>query len=262
MLLHFLRHYHRLGVWPSHTSVAIRARRSASLAATNATLRVLQQAGVPDSNVRMIHAPPSDTLKIQLMNEHLESLPSTAWSIYADVDELFDYPCELQGAVVRKKLCFSGTMLDQLSASGNITEMQETPDLAAQYPLQCRIRSTVVPHVQANKVILHRVYGNAGFKGGAVSPHLLVRFRSTHSIIGNNSASSRCALNGSSPADAACQRVRGRDCLVPGRGVMPKSDKRMTALARGAWSYSIYDSPSKMNQERAAPVPRSHQPCG
>ena len=98
MLLHFLRHYHRLGVWPSHTSVAIRARRSASQAATNATLQVLRQAGVPDSNVRMVLSPPSDALKIQLTNEHLARLGSADWSIYADVDELLDYPSEPKGA--------------------------------------------------------------------------------------------------------------------------------------------------------------------
>ena len=195
MLLHFLRHYHRLGVWPSHTSVAIRARRSASLAATNATLRVLQQAGVPGSNVRMIHAPPSDTLKIQLMNEHLMRLGSADWSIYADVDELFDYPCELQGAVTRNKYCFAGAMWDQLAADGNITEVAESPDLAVQYPLQCRIRATVVPRLQISKVILHRVYGNAR-ADAPPDDSALVRFRTTHSIVGNNSMASRCAVRG------------------------------------------------------------------
>ena len=195
MLLHFLRHYHRLGVWPSHTSVAIRARRSASQAATNATLQVLRQAGVPDSNVRMVLSPPSDALKIQLTNEHLARLGSADWSIYADVDELFDYPCELQGAVRRNKYCFAGAMWDQLAADGNITEMAASPDLAEQYPLQCRIRATMVPRLQISKVILHRVYGNA-HADAPPSMDALVRFRTTHSIIGNNSASTRCAVRG------------------------------------------------------------------
>ena len=195
MLLHFLRHYHRLGVWPSHTSVAIRARRSASQAATNATLQVLRQAGVPDSNVRMVLAPPSDAVKIQLTNEHLARLGSADWSIYADVDELFDYPCELQGAVRRNKYCFAGAMWDQLAADGNITEMAASPDLAEQYPLQCRIRATMVPRLQISKVILHRVYGNA-HADAPPSMEALVRFRTTHSIIGNNSASTRCAVRG------------------------------------------------------------------
>lgn len=190
MLRHFLRHYHRLGVLPTHTRVAIRARRSATRASTDATLTVLREAGVPDANVRMIHSPPSDSLKIQLMNEHLKSLGTNDWSIYADVDELFDYPCELQGAVKRNKFCFAGTMWDQLAANGNITELTPEPDLAAQYPLQCRIRATVVPRVQMSKVILHRVYGDTRL-GDA-----LVRFRTTHSIIGNNSLSSRCAVRG------------------------------------------------------------------
>ena len=228
MLSHFLRHYQRLGVWPGHTRVAIRARRSANIATTNATLAVLKQAGVPRSNVRIIRSPPSDTLKIQLMNDHLGSLPPTAWSIYADVDELFDYPCEvlkpkiewiplrltqtdslslslsrrrspsrscqLEGAVKRNKLCFGGTMWDQLAANGNISELADQPDIALQYPLQCRIRATVVPRVQITKVILHRVYGDS--KAENPPKHALVRFRNTHAIAGSNYTSSRCGTRG------------------------------------------------------------------
>ena len=101
---------------------------------------------------------------------------------------------QLEGAVKRKKLCFAGLMWDQLAANGNISELTDQPDIAMQYPLQCRIRATVVPRVQTTKVILHRVYGDN--KAEHPPRYSLVRFRNTHAIAGNNSASSRCATRG------------------------------------------------------------------
>ena len=195
MLGHFLRHYHRLGVWPAHTRIAVRARRHHGGAhALNATLRVLRRARVPEANVRILHTAPSDTLKIRLMNEQIDSLPIDSWFVYADVDELFDYPCELQGAVLRNKVCFAGAMLDQLAADGRIGEMMpNAPPLAVQYPLQCRIRSTIVPHLQTSKVILHRV----GVRNATQRMH----FRTTHMLSGGDNSvdawrASRCAVRG------------------------------------------------------------------
>lgn len=69
---HFLRHYHtRLGVWPNHTRIALRMRASAGEALLNATLAVAAAAGVPHANVRLVHASPSDAVKIALINEQL-----------------------------------------------------------------------------------------------------------------------------------------------------------------------------------------------
>ena len=71
-LRHFLQHYHaHLGVWPNHTRVALRMRASAGEALVNATLAVAAESGVPHANVRLVHAAPSDTVKIALMNEHM-----------------------------------------------------------------------------------------------------------------------------------------------------------------------------------------------
>ena len=85
-------------------------------------------------------------------------------------------------------------MWDQLAANGNISELADQPDIALQYPLQCRIRATVVPRVQITKVILHRVYGDS--KAENPPKHALVRFRNTHAIAGSNYTSSRCGTRG------------------------------------------------------------------
>ena len=200
MLSHFLRHYHRLGVSASHTRVAIRARRSGNPAALNDTLSALDRAGVPRDNVRVVHSAPSDALKIQLMNEQIKSLALDDWFIYADVDELFDYPCELHGAIERNKFCFAGLMWDQMAANGRITEMRATPDVGLQYPLQCRIRATLGRHLKTTKVILHRVStlkvsATENFTSTAWDGNRTY-FRTTHDIKGPTFAASRCAVRG------------------------------------------------------------------
>ena len=37
----------------------------------------------------------------------------------------------------------SGRMCDQMSANGNISELQYEPDVAQQFPLACRVRQRV-----------------------------------------------------------------------------------------------------------------------
>ena len=194
MLGHFLSHYHRLGVRPSHTHVAIRMRRSGGVGPLEATRAALRHANVPDANVRVLHTAPSDELKIRLINERIDAVPASSWFVYADVDELFDYPCELQGAVARSKACFAGAMWDQLASTGGVTTMLAgAPDVTEQYPLQCRIRATAVPHLQTTKVILHRVL--SGTNKTATSG-TRTYFRTTHAISGATPAATRCAVRG------------------------------------------------------------------
>ena len=182
MLRHFLSHYQGLGVWANQSRFGIRVRRRGRAEELQATLAVLREYRIPDSNYRLLHTAPSDEVKLAMVNQHLERLPKGAYSVYADVDELFDYPCELEGAVRRGKDCISGAMVDQLSAGGNITEMTAEPDLAIQYPLQCRIREAVVPHLQSSKIILHRVDGRACKPGDTCGRMTFQGFRTTHAV--------------------------------------------------------------------------------
>ena len=90
--------------------------------APNEVLRTLDDGGVPKSHVRVIRSPPSDALKVDLINSLVNSLPrKRSWFIYADVDELFDYPC---GQNLRQHPCVAGSMWDQMAANGNISEMR------------------------------------------------------------------------------------------------------------------------------------------
>ena len=178
MLGHWLRHYHQLGVLPMHTSIAVRLEPGESEAAMHDVMHALHQAGVPLSHVRVLSAPPSDTLKVRTINEAIASLPSDSWFIYADVDEHFVYPCW-----IAPKRCMLGVMVDQLANDGNISVATEVPSLADQYPLQCRIRKYLQPKSNYLKTILFSVRQGATGK--------LRAFRNTHNL-----ANSSCTLLG------------------------------------------------------------------
>jgi hypothetical protein len=187
MLIHFLNHYTRLGAWPNHTTVFIRARRSVSEASLALTQTAAVTAGVPRTNVRVVYAEPSDALKLNLMNGHIRSLPLTSWNIYADVDELFDYPCEFRDRFESDAVCLDGTMWDQVAIGNNITDLKPQPSLSTQYPKQCRIRAKFLPHVKLTKNILHRVSDDN-------TSH--VHFRTTHQLANWTRTSSRCPVRG------------------------------------------------------------------
>jgi hypothetical protein len=184
MLTHWLRHYHRMGVRPSHTSVAIRLDppSGAQDADLSATLRALQSAGVPRNNVELVQTPPSDSVKLSKMNAAMEALPNDSFFIYADVDEHFDYACNINPHNMAKYQCLQGTMFDQLPANGNISEARDSPALYEQFPLQCNVRTTMVPRMNPTKTILVTV-GGRKFKK--------LRFRNTHAT-----NASKCVING------------------------------------------------------------------
>ena len=184
-LRHWLRHYLvRLGVWANHTRIVLRMRRSASGRALNATLAAAAEFGVPPSNMLRQHSPPSDTIKMALMNAHLASLADSDWHIYADVDEHFDYPCELQHPP-HVFNCVMGKMWDQLSDSGAIAALTDEPDITEQYPRQCRIRARF-PHMMPDKVIMVHKLGGLHSRLPNPPPHSRLSYstHSTHRING------------------------------------------------------------------------------
>ena len=189
MLHHWLKHYHGLGVRANHTNVAVRVRSHER--GLNATLQTLHDARVPRENIRLIRASPADALKLQLINSFMDSLPRRSWVIYADVDELFDYPC---GQPLWHHTCVAGSMVDQMAPDARITELIADGDIRVQYPLQCRIRARI-PRQKFTKVILVNVgsgrYETVSGKGLSMSQGgASRRFRDTHAVNGT------CTLSG------------------------------------------------------------------
>ena len=185
MLRHWLRHYHGLGVRANQTNVAIRVHGKKKIELEK-TLQTLHRASVPEANIRLVHAPPSDNLKLSLINNFMAGLPKQSWVIYADIDELFDYPC---GQLSWRHPCVAGTMIDQLAGNGNITELSEEGDITQEYPLQCKVRQKI-PKQKFTKTILVNVGSGHADKTKLSKEGAWRRFRDTHNVNGS------CSLGG------------------------------------------------------------------
>ena len=174
MLRHWLRHYHSLGVRPNQTSMAIRVDEGTNhQPALDATLHVLDSMGVPRENIEILRAAPSDDLKIASINKAMDAAPIDSFFIYADVDELFDYPCNISPHNLAKYKCMTGLMVDQMASNGNISDALESPSLVDQFPMQCKVRFYLQPRSIFYKTIIVTT-------GGSKFPKR--RFRTTHAV--------------------------------------------------------------------------------
>ena len=101
---HWISHYVRLGVPPSHVRVWIDAE---GIDGAQETLGVLRRAGVPRKSTTLLAANWSteqtvrgDVLnhrgKLGMVNDALEMLPSDAAIIVPDSDEFFSFPCDME----------------------------------------------------------------------------------------------------------------------------------------------------------------------
>ena len=183
-LRHFLAHYNKLGIRLNHVSLTIRLLRLSrftskliplgSHSSLNETLEVARAAGVPEQNVRIATEPASDVRKLAIINEHLARLAPNDWFIYADIDELFDYPCDLR-EITAVRSSVAGKMCDQMAIGAGIPMLRDEPDIALQFPIQCHIRQRLFGNSMVySKTILQRARARRGNKSEAV------RFATTH----------------------------------------------------------------------------------
>ena len=125
------------------------------------------------------------------------SLAPHEWHVYADVDEHFDYPCELRRALSRADAprgeCVRGFLYDQLAADGNISAMSDAPSLVQQFPLQCNVHG-LSPGVMNSKHILVRAGGGGGLNRTTHAPLHPMRYRSTHAVSGAVGCSGCCLV--------------------------------------------------------------------
>ena len=187
---------------PSLAGVAMGYSRSAAtLGLTPGAAELLgiliDEAKVPSTNIRLVAGVTySDALKIAYVNAHIRTLPSDAWFILADSDELFAYPCNLPSLVrAHGEITFAGSMTDRLALDGTIAPVRATPTLGEQYPLECRLRQVLSTSKQGSfntvKVLLHRVYGHlvTDANGNGTSWNSSSSLGSS-SLAGNSSSSS------------------------------------------------------------------------
>ncbi|KAL1527453.1 hypothetical protein AB1Y20_016118 [Prymnesium parvum] len=149
MLGHFLRHYERAGLRVStHAAFVVHApRNDTSLCA--AVLRVLAAHHV--RSVEIVDSYHSNVKRARV-NAHIHTLPADSWLIYADVDELFHFPCQLDHE------CYSAQLVDRLPRLPVVRAMLSDGDPSEQFPLCAGVRQRLTG--LTTKFVLFRVRSN------------------------------------------------------------------------------------------------------
>ena len=126
---HFLDHYLRLGVAPSRMRLFLEEGGSSPAEAdgTRRTRQALAAARVPRAGiVRVPHGNYSDNLMLRLANEHIATLPPSAYVIRADTDEHFSFPCDMADRL-REHDLWCADMIDRMSDDGKVRQLRPLP---------------------------------------------------------------------------------------------------------------------------------------
>mmetsp|Transcript_29974 Transcript_29974/g.91230 ORF Transcript_29974/g.91230 Transcript_29974/m.91230 type:complete len:330 (-) Transcript_29974:9-998(-) len=180
LLAHFVSHYVGLGVRATHMKFVLHRGEAGAATAREADAALRRLGVVHVTTVATYHT----VIKRDLVNLHILSLPPDSWLLYADVDELFQFPCPVvqrvlaaaggAGAVV------CGHMVDRLPDRRVLPPIEAGRPLHAQFPVCAPVRMALnsalgsgVQHSQWNlrKVMLVRVGPAVQFK----SSHTLMK---------------------------------------------------------------------------------------
>ena len=176
LLRHWLAHYARLGIDLRRraTLVLQQPRGAEAAAAADATRAVLAEHGVANVSVVGTY---TTVLKKQLVNAHLAELPARALLVYADVDEFFEYPCDVVRTLTARDApvrATCATMVDRLGAGATLAALQPSPAIEEQFSLCAEIRGGVV----STEACLVKITLVAARIGGAP-----VQFASSHRAV-------------------------------------------------------------------------------
>ncbi|KAL1496217.1 hypothetical protein AB1Y20_016180 [Prymnesium parvum] len=132
--------------------------------------------GVSSSRVHANDSKWSDHLMLDRVNRLLKTLPKTAWFIFANIDEFFEYPSDLLSMIQKGYQVFCACMEDWVAGNGKVTTLKPGINISHQYPTSC---GSVRKHISSvsittSKVVLLKVAG--GEKSSArqfKTPHRL-----------------------------------------------------------------------------------------
>ena len=141
MLGHFLRHYAFQGVVLSTNAHLVLHEDFAPPRVVARAISVCADHGVADVSIQpSTNSTELEFFKLSRLNHLLAALPSDAWLIFSDVDELMSYPCDAlaQLAASAKRhshdaMC--GFMHDRLAASFTIPPVVAGTPIQQQFPL-------------------------------------------------------------------------------------------------------------------------------
>ena len=158
LLPHFLQHYANLGVaLKNNTRLVMDIIPDSQSNHIELCLQSIVSHGVPVSNVILAHNPDNSYWSMEKtahINAYVKTLHRTAWLIYADIDEFFEYPCRIFGELGRT-LAVLAHMADRVGDSlMNIPHIKSRPSLLTQFPRCVSIRAGIRKEMQDRKVIL------------------------------------------------------------------------------------------------------------
>ena len=83
--------------------------------------------------------------KKQLVNAHLASLPADALLVYPDVDEFFEYPCDVLATLATgRHHATCATMVDRLGSGAVLAPLRPSPAIEQQFTLCAEVRGGVL----------------------------------------------------------------------------------------------------------------------
>eukprot|EP00971_Amphidinium_carterae_P101634 2011852-Amphidinium_carterae.1 len=77
------------------------------------------------------------TLKFTSLNRYILTLPEDAWVLSPDVDEFFQFPCNLHQRIRKGAVSFWGTMAERFGENLTVPVLQASPSIFQQYPVSC-----------------------------------------------------------------------------------------------------------------------------
>eukprot|EP00971_Amphidinium_carterae_P175358 3476083-Amphidinium_carterae.1 len=147
LLEHFLKHYHSLGVQLDRHARFVLQEGDAPPSASSKIQRILGRYNI--ANYVFVQNYTSH-LKTQLINEYIITMHRDNFVLYPDIDEFFDFPCDLQERIARGIYTFWGRMADRLGPGFTIPTLKASPDIHEQFPISCpdmRVNLTTAPKI-------------------------------------------------------------------------------------------------------------------
>ena len=163
MLAHFLQHYASLGVRLASNAHVVVHEDFASAATLHAARRELSAAGVQDVSWQpSVNSSALEGLKLERLNDFVRtSLTNASLLIFADVDEFFNFPCDvLARLATSRRQAACSFMQDRLHADRrSLPRVQPGVPMARQFPLCARLRGLMRSPIPGNPMKISLLRG-------------------------------------------------------------------------------------------------------
>ena len=147
LLSHFLQHYAALGVdLARRATFVLHVPPGGGFdASANATRALMAARGVDVTRSVTEVVKYTTIYKKLLANAHLASLPADALLVYPDVDEFFEYPCDvLRTLATGSHHATCATMVDRLGSEAVLSPLRPSPAIEQQFTMCAEVRGGVL----------------------------------------------------------------------------------------------------------------------